>query len=232
MSHASSPYITTVAHVRDVRLVGTADLFFWQQHLSHSNLFPYSENGTAHLVVSATDFVWQGFPVQEFVLSVVASLQRDASNPDGFYLAHAFNSSRLLSLLERTFFQTPYTHGQTHLTVSHPARISVSAEQRTVFQASMSSESVLLRQEDEYWEGRIFLPVRATRKRRSHPHFFAKLAGFCAIYPWTHADTLELHPGQDDTALYSLISSNFQATEWRIRGDALHARSKTYQSYT
>lgn len=221
-------YITTVAPVRDVRLVGIGNLTFWQQYLHVLPLVPYALNGTAHVIISSTDFVWQRIPVQEFVLSLVVALPHDPTTPAGFYLVHAFNSSRLLALIERVFFQTPYTHGQTQNTAAPPASITLTTAQRTLLQALMSPNAVPQRHTDEPWEGRIFLPVRAPGKQRAQPYFFAKFTGACAIYPWTAADTLTFLPDQDDPVCACLQASHFQATEWRVHNNASHARSKTY----
>lgn len=227
-SPSAQRYITTVASVRDVRLAGIGDLAFWQQYLHVLPLIPYALNGTAHMIISATEFVWQRIPVQEFVLSLVVALPHDPATPAGFYLVHAFNSSRLLALIERVFFQTPYIYGQTHSTAVPPASITLTTTQRTVLQASMSPNTMLSQHTDEPWEGRIFLPVQAPGKQRAQPYFFAKFTGACAIYPWTDADTLTLIPDQSNPVCACLHASHFQATEWRLHTNATHARSKTY----
>lgn len=67
-------YIATIAHVREVNLVGSADLAFWQNQLCSENLFPYNDDGKAELLISATELVWMGVRFREWTLSITVSL--------------------------------------------------------------------------------------------------------------------------------------------------------------
>ncbi|MBK9709974.1 MAG: hypothetical protein IPO81_01370 [Kouleothrix sp.] len=222
------PYITTISHVREVNLYGTADLPFWQDRLREVGLAPYAEDGSAHLLLSGTDLAWQGIRFQEFVISIFVCQSRDSAAPDGVYLVHAFNSSRMLAWMERAFFQTPYAFRAVQIETSAPASVTLSGPAGAAFRATMGSATTCLRSEESIWENPIYLPERGATPQRSRRRFFVRLGGPTEIYPSTTSDTLEIRPAERDTALRQLVDSRFTIKEWRIGRDATHARSRTY----
>lgn len=222
------PYITTIRHVREVNLYGTAELPFWQDRLREVGLTPYAEDGSAHFLLSGTDLAWQGRRFQEFVISIFVCESRDADAPDGVYLVQAFNSSRMLAWMERAFFQTPYAHRAAQVETSAPASVTLSGASGPALRAAMGGATTCVRSETSIWEGAIYLPERGAASQRSRRRFFARLGGPTEIYPSTPSDTLEIRPTERDTALRQLVDSHFMIKEWRVGRDATHARSRTY----
>ena len=106
-SNISIQYTADLDNVREVTLHGTADLSFWKTELHKESLIPYHQENKAVLLLSAIDAKWRGFKFREFVIAVGVCFSEDGANLDGYYLPHAFNSSKLLAFSERVFFQTP-----------------------------------------------------------------------------------------------------------------------------
>lgn len=222
-------YIAQINHVKEVILFGNADLALWRERLRTQGLFPYDDKGQAALLLTATDLVWLGIRFQELTVSVVISQPEDGARQDGLYLVRAFNSSRLLALTERTFFQTPYHHARVQVEHLLPASLTLSVGAAPILKASMKGARPLLRNTDELWEGTIFLPRDTNQANVPGRHFYARLGGRTETYPFlSHTDSFELAPAAQDKVVQWLSASNFRAQEWRLRADATHARSRTY----
>jgi len=216
-------YVAVVAPVREVILAGTADLAYWRERLRGEGLHPHGGAGKAGLLISAVASTFRGLPFREFSISVAVSERPNGATHDGFYLAHAYNSSRLLAFAERAFFQTPYYPADIRLAAGAPVTVDVRVGGAPVYAAAMATGLGAVRSEDQDWEGRIYLPRRGGERRL----FYARLAGPTGVYPFTTADTLAIRPGPDDAALRELAVSGFGGQEWRVRTAATHSRSKT-----
>lgn len=227
-SSAPAPYITVIPQVREVTLLGSADLAFWQGCLAPEGLAPSPAQGRAQLVLSAPDLRWSGIRFQEFSIAVVAGPPPDGEPAAGLYLAGAYNSSRLLAFLERALFQTPYDHRPTRVDAAFPASISVGGGAGDSFRAAMAPSARRLWSRDDGWEGTIFLPSRHRARRR---WFRARLGGPTDAYPFDPAgDALAISPPAGDSLLRLLVDSQFTPGEWRVRTASTHARSRTYES--
>ena len=227
-SNTARQYIATVRNVKEVILSGTADLDYWRDLLKRENLIPYNSKGQAELQISATRLSWMGMHSREFSVSVRVDDRANAGQPAGFYLAGAFNSSRLLAFTERTFFKTPYQHASIEVEHRAPACVELNTAHGVILVARMAGSAPRLRSRDELWEGAIFLPMRVTRMHDAGQLFYASLGGFTDTYPFSPAtDTLTLTPSPNDQVIRWLVESNFTAGEWRLRDAAMHARSKT-----
>ncbi|GEM_PF-3636536 len=79
------------------------------------------------------------------------------------------------------------------------------------------------REEDEHWEGAIFLP-----QTRGEKYFVAKLSGKSKVCSVIESDKIELKSAAKYPVFDMLINSDFVAREWRKRDSAFHAKSKTY----
>jgi hypothetical protein len=137
------------------------------------------------------------------------------------FLAHAFNSSRLLAFAERTFFQTPYQPADINVDARVPARMEVSAGGKTLFSARMGPKSAPSRREDATHEGSIYLP--GGRKV-----FYARLSGAGERFSFDSTDSVIIDPHPDLAIFAHLSESGFQGKEWLVREGAVHARSRTY----
>ncbi len=228
LSNATPPntsiqYAADLYNVREVTLHGTADLSFWEAVLRKEGLFPYHEADKAILLLSAIDAKWRGFKFREFVIAVGVCFNEDGANLDGYYLPHAFNSSKLLAFSERTFFRTPYFRCDIRLENKLPASIKLQDRREVLLDARMSIPSTPPVVEYLEWEGPIFLPNKRGK-------FFAVLAGEADIYPFSsETDKFELKPSARHGIFQQLIDSNFIGSVWSLRSKSRHAKSKTYK---
>ncbi|RKU16011.1 hypothetical protein C6503_13085 [Candidatus Poribacteria bacterium] len=222
-ANTSIQYAADIYNVKEVTLHGTADLSFWEAVLHKENLFPYHEEGKAVLLLSAIAAKWKGFRFREFVIAVGICLNENGESLDGYYLPHAFNSSKLLAFSERVFFRIPYFHGDIRLENKLPASIKLQDRTEVLLHARMSIPSTPPIVEYLEWEGPIFLP-------NNRGQFFAILAGEANLYPFSpETDQLEFKPSARHQIFQQLIDSNFVGSVWSLRNKSRHAKSKTYK---
>lgn len=208
-------YISTITAVREVALSGAADLLYWRDQLRPARLVPYDDNGRASLLLTAIESRFRGIPFRELSIAVRVGDGGDA------YLAHAFNSSRLLAWAERVFFQTPYHLAELAVAERAPAGFSVAAEGQTLFSASMSADVAAAPASETVWQGAIYLPGGGKV-------FYARLSGPAAVYPWGQADRLTINPPPGENIFRRLVESGFAGREWLVRPAGVHARSRTF----
>jgi hypothetical protein len=139
-------------------------------------------------LVVAADSVFMGIPFRE------VSISRDS------HLLQAWNSVRFFAWSERTFFRTPYAHGDVRVTPR-------SFEVKGALRAEMigEREPSFVGQEDETYK--VLLPRGG--------YFIARLSGLTKRYPVLASDVIEI--------------PDFTATEWIVRADATHGKSRTYR---
>ncbi len=223
VTNTSIQYAADLYNVKEVTLHGTADLSFWEAVLHKERLFPYHEADKAILLLSAIDAKWRGFKFREFVIAVGVCRNENGTSLDGYYLPHAFNSSKLLAFSERVFFRTPYFHGNIRLENKLPASIKLQDRREVLLDARMSIPSTPPLVEYLEWEGPIFLP-------NNRGQFFAVLAGEADIYPFSsETDRFEIKPSARHGIFQQLIDSNFTGSVWSLRSKSRHAKSKTYK---
>ena len=222
-SNISIQYAADLDNVREVTLHGTADLSFWKTELHKESLIPYQQENKAVLLLSAIDAKWRGFKFREFVIAVGVCLNENGTSLDGYYLPHAFNSSKLLVFSERVFFQTPYFQGDIQLENRLPASIKLQDKTEVLFYAEMSVQDPPAATEYQEWMGPVFLP-------NNRGKFFAVLAGETESYPFSSStDRLELKPSARHRIFQQLLESNFAGKTWSLRSSSRHAKSKTYK---
>ena len=224
ISSSSTPkYAADIDNVKEVTLHGTADLSFWEAVLQKENLFPYHEADKAVLLLSAIDAKWRGVKFREFVIAVGVCLNENGTSMDGYYLPHAFNSSKLLAFSERTFFRTPYFQGNIQLENRLPASIKLQDRTEVLLHAEMATPDVPPIVKYLEWQGPIFLP-------NNRGKFLAVLAGEAEIYPFSpKTDKFETKPSGYHRIFQQLIESNFVGKTWSLRSSSRHAKSKTYK---
>jgi hypothetical protein len=222
-SNISIQYTADLDNVREVTLHGTADLSFWETVLHAESLFPYRQEDKAILLLSAIDAKWRGFKFRELVIAVGVCLNENGTRLDGYYLPHAFNSSKLLAFSERVFFQTPYFQGNIQLDNKLPASIKLRDSTEVLLNVEMSVQDTSPTIEYQEWKGPVFLP-------NSHGKFFAVLAGETESYPFSPTmDRFELKLSARHRIFQQLIESNFAGKTWSLRSSSRHAKSKTYK---
>jgi hypothetical protein len=224
-------YVAVISNVREVSLLGTADLAYWKKQVREIDLHPFNAGGKAQLLIGAIASQYKGIRFRELSISVLVCLQEDGFKHDGYYLAHAFNSSRLFAFVERTFFRTPHWHAAVQVDCRLPASIQATYKNDVLVRAQMIEKSALAtrmpcREGDHCWEGPIFLP--STKSGRPGNVFHAKLSGHIRAYPFSPSmDMVELASSSGHPILRALTESGFAGIEWRIRESGVHARSKT-----
>ena len=246
-------YVAELAHVREVSLLGSANLGFWAEWLRVEGLTPVEHAGRARVLVVACDSKFFGVRFRELSFSVFVrrpdasgGVGKPAPNADAAFSVQAFNSSRFFAWSERTWFSTPYHHGMIDVDVGLPAAMRLSLKGQTVFSAVMKNgsrvgpaalEASLSHPTGrepshggvEGFRGPIFLPRSVREKKTSGQLFVAKIEGETRAYPFSSTDTLTLLPSSGSPILQALIDSHFVVDEWLIRRDATHAKSKTFR---
>jgi hypothetical protein len=226
-------WVAELAHVREVSLFGTADLAFWKDRLRQRALVPAEGDGRAQILIIASESTFWGVLFRELIFSVLCR-RAEGTLQDASYLMGAFISQRLFAFCERALFSTPYSYGDVCLSVSVPASIRLVGDGDVVFRAEMGVDTTEREREpsqrgESGWQGTVFLPESGRGKRRQGNVFFVKIRGHTQTYPFLPGvDFLTIAPSPDTHVLQELIDSRFVATEWVIREDATHARSKTY----
>ncbi len=219
-------YVADLKHVREVSLLGTADLAFWEGRLREEGLAPAAQDGKAQLLVIAAAAKYLGLPFREVSFSVLV-----AGHAQAAFLVRAFNSSRLFAFCERAFFSTPYHPGDVRVSAAVPTSVEVSAG-GALFRAEMQADASALAREpsrsgEDGWQGPVFLPGGRGGKGNL---FFARLHGHTRAYPFLPSrDAVTVRPAPGAGALQALVDSPFAGKEWVIREDAEHAKSKTYR---
>src|SRR5688572_579796 len=98
-------YVAELQHVREVSLLGTADLAYWEERLASHGLQAADHDGRAKILIIAAEGKYLGLRFRELSFSVVAyELDEKLRRRDGAFLVQAFNSSRLFAFCERTLF--------------------------------------------------------------------------------------------------------------------------------
>jgi hypothetical protein len=220
----SIQYVATLPHVREVSLVGAADLGFWTDRLKAENLAPLEVDGRAQILVIAADSWFLKLRFQELSFSISLS-------SGGAFLAQAFNSRRFFAFCERTLFGTPYAFGDLAVAASLPASVQLTRKQEPLFRAEMSAGAVAEAGSSPYqdgWEGPLFLPSRRP-EQSSDRLFFAQIRGATQTVGFQPSrDVLAIRPSNELPVFQALIDSHFSPTHWLVRPDAMHAKSKTY----
>lgn len=225
-------YIAVCNPVHEVTIRGAADLRFWTNKLAGQNLQPTERDGKAQILIIAGNMKYMGIEFTEVSFSVEISPSPLAPGRNAVVIGHAFNSSRIFTFCERTFFATPYSHAKCKLSTSLPAMIEVEQHGDTIFCARMSSSTANERTSAEIseqeWEGQIFLPCNPRRLAAKQQLYFAMLKGQTRTCPFIPMeDTLTIGHTRENDVFESLRGSNFTPTEWLIRENATHARTKT-----
>ena len=233
--NTSVKWAAELAHVREVSLLGTADLAFWKDRLLKEELLPAESDGRAQLLIIAADSKFMGVQFRELSFCVSVSRPDDGTRQDAAYLVRAFNSCRFFAFCERVFFSTPYYHGDVRVSASLPTAMHLVKNGEVVFAAEMGAALPGLGREpsrcgEDGWDGPVFLPQGRRRGGRQGKLFVARLRGYTRTYAFLPGtDSVAIKASPDSEVLQALRDSHFVAKEWIIRADATHAKSKTYK---
>lgn len=226
-------YIAEPTHVQEVSLRGTADLGFWQSQLADEDLVPVEHGGKAQILIVAATMRYMAMRFTEVSFSVLLSGGDKQPTGGGAFLVQAFSSSRPFAFIERALFAAPYSHAVCRVSVAPPSSIQIARGGKTIFRAEMSQIPNAPEKpdhiEEDGWEGPVFLP-RNGNPRREGCMFFVRIRGRARTCPFMRTDdTLFLAPSPAPGVFQTLLDSQFAATEWVVREDATHGKSKTYR---
>ena len=135
-------WISQLAHVREVSLLGTADLAYWKDRLQEEKLFPAERDGQAQVLIIAADSKYWGVRFRELSFSVLVCPHEERTLQNAAYLLGAYNSLRLFAFVEQRFFSTPYSHGDVRVSASLPAFVHLVKNKEVVFGAEMALDGV------------------------------------------------------------------------------------------
>jgi hypothetical protein len=225
----SIKWAAQLSHVREVTLRGEADLGFWTEYLAPHHLAPLPRDGGAQLMIIAADARFRGVRFREVSFSVLVVPPDPSLGNEAAYLLGAFNSNRFFAWCERMLFSTPYAHAEVEVTTAPPG-VRLARAGATMFQAWMAGEppatALPPAPAPGGFEGPVLLPRRPGRDAK---YFFARIAGLTTTLPVAdHGAAVSINPPADAPALQALLDSHFVPTEWQLRPDASHAKSKTY----
>lgn len=217
------PYVATIDRVREITIVGKSDLAFWRRRLAGERLVAADVGGHAESVVTVTLGRWAGLAFREVILAVRVSSEPggDGSDRSAIYLAHAFNSSRFLAFMERTFFRTPYLPADVTCETPSLRGFRVVEGSRTVLAGELPASARRIDPDPELWEGPIFLTGAKER-------FFARLSGVTETFE-APAGCLRIDASGrvPEHPMRAFADAGFEPRRWSTRSDATHARSKT-----
>lgn len=221
----NAKFVAEVKDVRELRLIGNANLDFWNEHLEGKSFQAFqADGGYAQITIAATELVWKSFQFNELTISLAIAAQDNSQKQIGYLLLRAFNSNRFFAFCERAFFSTPYYFGVVNLRETAPCAMNAQSNNRNFLKAEMSSAKRPVTEENESWEGAIFLP-----NARREKYFIGKLSGKSKVCPFIETDLIELQPDAEHDVFELLVNSDFAGKEWRMRSNAFHAKSKTYR---
>ena len=218
--------------VREVTLVGTADLEFWRRQLQPEDLVPAHDNGRAQIMIIAADSKYMGVPFREISFSVLVRTHDGRFGQQAAFLVQAFNSCRFFAFCERKLFSTPYLHADIRVACRVPASIGLDTRNGCTFDVRMGDDTAngsraMLANGNRQWGGPVYLPQRGIQNRR-RKFFIARLSGQTQTLPYLpERDSLHISPSPQDSKLQLLTDSDFQPARWEIRPDAAHAKSRT-----
>jgi len=226
---ANTKFVATLPHVREVSLLGRADLAYWEKRLQAEDLYPANIDGQAGILIGATDSVYLGKAFREFTICVLSSRRHDEPAPEGVFLVQAINSVRFFAWVERTCFATPYFHGVVELKPALPASVKMTFQNQVVFAAQMGDSASRSPETMDYgFSGPVFLPRNRQRSTAASKFFYARIQGQTTVIPFDpRLDQLELGTASADSCVESLRASRFTVTHWHLRPDAQHAKAKT-----
>jgi hypothetical protein len=219
-------WAATLSNVREVSLMGSADLGYWEDRLKKEGLSPREKEGRAQIMVLGASAKFMGLRFAEISVSVMT---RGADENEA-YLVGAFNSRRFFAFCERVIFKTPYRHAEVEVDCA-VGLLSVGRRREIGLDARMAAQRggrMASYEGQDRWEGKVFLP-NGTGSSKNDRFFFARLVGRTERYPYVQGeDSMSMKGLESADALGALVESDFVPQEWVIRSDATHAKSKTY----
>ena len=220
-------YVAEVENVKEVSLFANADLAYWREQIRNEEFVPYDDDGKAELLITSADLVWKGMRSQEVSISLKVCAN-DLNEPNGFYLVHAFNSSRIFAWIERNVFHTPYYHTDIAVRTDPGAAVLVASGSDSLIHLQIGERDTPPSLVNWRWLGPVFLPpFKASHKTKKV--FFARIEGSTETFSFDASkDILRFDHDGLRGIIRQLKDSGIIGKEWHIRKKAFHGKSKTY----
>lgn len=236
MTRHSVKWAAEISQVREVSLLGSADLDFWTKRLAKQDLQPLAKHGRAQLLVITADMKFLGVRFREMSFSVAVAPPPGGLGAAGLgnsaaFLAQAFNTCQLFALSERVLFATPYRSGEIRMSDQVPCSVELMLRGQTLFQAEMDSAAPPepARRANDDWDGLIYVPHTRVAQGDKGRVFVARLRGEAVRFPFRRGqDLLRMVPAFGLDVLTALVDSQFVVDEWLVRTNGRHSKSKTY----
>lgn len=234
MKQSAIKYVGQLYGVRELALLGTADLSWWRDHLAGEELEPIEVDQSARVLVTGLESKWMGMPFRDLSVSVSARCLY-GSKEEGYLLAGAFNASRFITFFERRWFKSPYQfRADLHVELGNQSTIRLGNEPAQDLIAEMGpreSEENPVPAEEMGYTGPLFIPKG--RDRTINRWFMVKIHGLTSTIDYdAKRDRFEISSECTDPILSGLRASQFRGIEWFVRQNATHKRSKTFQIRT
>lgn len=211
-------YATVVKPVLEVTLICQGYVAPWQRLLTNEEITLPSNQDKVEIILSAVESRYMGVKFRE----LSCSLRIDETQ---VFLIHAFNSHSLFAFAERTFFRTPYYHGNLEVRSHH---IRLTNQGKTVLDASLPETESVSHSQEESNQWQIWLPS-ALRKQPTIPHYFnAKLEGYTRYYEMDPQHPVLFMGAGLPPALQPLGESEIIVEKWLVRDRARHSKSQTF----
>ncbi|RIK83878.1 MAG: hypothetical protein DCC68_02600 [Planctomycetota bacterium] len=221
-----------VSPVREVSLVGRADLSYCRERLAPHALHATEIEGRGEMLLSACEARFKGVRIRELSLSIFVAREAGSSARDGALLLRAFNSIRFFAWVERTLFRTPYYCGRIAVSPDPPVSIRLGDDDNSIVRATMgdtdSAKPLAIPAVADGWQGPIFLPDLHDAAAPAARLFYGSLTGDTRTIPF-HAkcDVFRLGPTASDPIAPLLTDARFEPAAWIVRAAATHGKSKT-----
>lgn len=222
-----------VSPVREVSLVGGADLSYCRQRLAPHGLHATERDGRAEMLLSACEARFKGVRFRELSLSIFVAREAGSAARDGALLLRAFNSVRFFAWVERTLFRTPYYPGRIAVSPDAPATIQLGGTRDPILRAAMAGDGsaatrMAIPAAAGLWQGPLFLPDLHDAAAPATRLFYGSLSGDTRTLPFDAArDVFQLGSAARDPVVLLLTKAGFEPTTWIVRAAATHGKSKT-----
>jgi len=219
--------------VREVSLIGSADLGFWQDRLADEQLAPVNREGRAMISIVSAAGRFAGIRFRELSVSLAVTAATKSAELPVLFLDRAFNSNRFFAFCERVMFSTPYDYADVRVEHPDPTEVSVTQGGHSLFRASMwrtgaSENRKPTREREESWMAKVMLPGNGRSAGRHKKMFFARISGVTQVYQFVAGeDCMALHERDNGDVFQALLKSHFTPVEWIVRSNATHAKSRT-----
>lgn len=220
-------YPVAIRDVREVMVVGRADLSYWRERLKREALCLRVVDGQAEIALTATSAFWFGMAFRELTVSVSISRNPDGSTHDGFFLVQAYNNRSSFAWVERAMFKTPYDAGGIDLTTGSACGLTLRRGDTRSLELRRGAGRDLGSEMELDWEGPILVPGR--KEGEPGQFFRARLAGCGRQAPFVPSeDSMLVEANGTAGVVRQLSESHFAPGLWQVREAAVHARTSSF----